>query len=77
MATKYAKGYGIRLMFGCAVVACMVSIILKQFGVTAIATVIILGAITVICIYIMSIMFRGAANELREKKLNSSGGSAV
>ncbi len=77
VATKYAKGYGIRLMFGCAVVACMVSIILKQFGVTAIATVIILGAISVICAYIMIVMFRGAANELREKKLNGSAGAAA
>ncbi|MCF8034900.1 MAG: sulfite exporter TauE/SafE family protein [Desulfarculaceae bacterium] len=76
VATKYAKGYGIRLMFGCAVLACMVSIILKQFNVTALATVIILGAITAICVYIMSIMFRGAANELREKRLNGSTGGA-
>ena len=68
VATKYAQGYGIRLMFGCAVLACMVSIICKQYGINVAATVIILGAISVICIYIMTIMFRGAANELREKK---------
>ena len=71
VATKYTKGYGIRLLFGCAVVACMISIILKQFAFTAAATVIILGAITIICIYIMNIMFRGAAQELREKRANS------
>jgi len=53
------------------VVACMISIILKQYGFTASATVIILGAITAICIYIMNIMFRGAAQELREKRANS------
>jgi len=71
VATKYTKGYGIRLLFGCAVVACMISIILKQFGFTAAAAVIILGAITIICVYIMNIMFRGAAQELREKRANS------
>ncbi|MBU4277459.1 MAG: sulfite exporter TauE/SafE family protein [Proteobacteria bacterium] len=76
VATKYAQGYGIRVVFGSAVVACMVSIILKQYGITAAATVIILGAITVICIYIMAIMFRGAANELREKKAASTGAKA-
>ena len=74
VATKYSKGYGIRVLFGSAVLACMVSIILKQFGINTLATVIILGAISVICIYIMWVMFKGAANELREKKLNNAPG---
>lgn len=69
VATKYAKGYGIRLAFGLAVLACMISIILKQLKFNAPAAVLILGAITLICIYIMKIMFTGAAQELREKKL--------
>ena len=68
VATKYAKGYGIRIAFGLAVVACMVSIILKQFKWNISATVLILGAVGAICIYIMTIMFSGAAEELREKK---------
>lgn len=68
VATKYSKGYGIRVAFGCAVVACMVSIILKQYKFNAAAAVIILGAIGIICAYIMAVMFKGAAQELREKK---------
>jgi len=68
VATKYSKGYGIRVAFGCAVVACMVSIILKQYKYNAAAAVIILGAIGIICAYIMAVMFKGAAQELREKK---------
>jgi hypothetical protein len=68
VATKYAKGYGIRLAFGAAVVACMISIILKQYKYTNSATVIILGAIGLLCLYIISIMWKGAAAELREKK---------
>ncbi|MEW6263741.1 MAG: sulfite exporter TauE/SafE family protein [Thermodesulfobacteriota bacterium] len=68
VATKYAKGYGIRILFGLAVVACMISVILKQFGVNTLATVIILGSISLISLYIMVVMFRGAAAELREKK---------
>ncbi len=68
VATKYAKGYGIRIAFGLAVLACMISIILKQFKFDAAATVCILGAVGAICVYICGIMFKGAANELREKK---------
>ncbi|WP_319404965.1 sulfite exporter TauE/SafE family protein [uncultured Desulfosarcina sp.] len=68
VATKYAKGYGIRLAFGTAVLCCMISIILKQFKFETPAAVLILSTIGIICIYIMSIMFKGAAQELREKK---------
>lgn len=68
VATKYAKGYGIRLAFGTAVLCCMISIILKQFKYETPAAVLILTTIGAICIYIMAIMFKGAANELREKK---------
>ena len=68
VATKYSKGYGIRVAFGFAVLGCMISIILKQYGFTSSATVLILGTISVICIYIIKIMFQGAAQELREKR---------
>ncbi len=68
VATKYAKGYGIRVAFGLAVVACMFSIILKQFKYEIPATVLILGAVGLICLYIVVIMVKGAAKELREKK---------
>ncbi|MCB2148617.1 MAG: sulfite exporter TauE/SafE family protein [Deltaproteobacteria bacterium] len=68
VATKYAKGYGIRLAFGSAVLCCMISIILKQFKFETPAAVLILSTIGIICIYIMAIMFKGAAQELREKK---------
>ncbi len=68
VATKYAKGYGIRIAFGLAVLACMVSIILKQYKIDIPATVVILGAVASICVYICGIMVKGAINELREKK---------
>jgi uncharacterized protein len=68
VATKYAKGYGIRVAFGLAVIACMISVILKQIKWDASATVVILGAVGSICIYICGIMFKGAAAEIREKK---------
>jgi len=68
VATKYAKGYGIRVAFGLAVVACMVSIILKQYKMGGAAAVVIRGAIGAICIWICKIMFAGAAHELKMKK---------
>ena len=69
VATKYAKGYGIRLAFGSAVLCCMISIIFKQFKFETPAAVLILSTIGIICLYIMGIMFKGAAQELREKKI--------
>jgi uncharacterized membrane protein YfcA len=69
VATKYAKGFGIRLAFGTAVVCCMVSIILKQYKFSNASAALILTTIGLMCIYIMAIMFKGAANELREKKV--------
>jgi len=68
VATKYAKGYGIRIAFGIAVLCCMISIILKEYGYAMMSAALILGTISLICIYIMKIMFVGAAQELREKK---------
>ncbi len=68
IATKYAKGYGIRIAFGIAVICCMVSIILKQYGFKNMAAVLILGTIGLICLYIVKIMVTGAIEELREKK---------
>ncbi|EPR41594.1 protein of unknown function DUF81 [Desulfovibrio sp. X2] len=67
VATKYAKGYGIRLTFGFAVLACMLSIILKQYKFDAAAAVTILGAISVISLWILKVMLSGAADELRHK----------
>ena len=71
VATKYSKGYGIRIAFGIAVGCCLISIVLKEFGFAGSAAALILGTITAICIYIMKIMFQGAAQELREKKESS------
>lgn len=68
VATKYAKGYGIRVAFGIAVVCCMASIIMKQFGYDTLAAVVILTTIALLCAYIIKIMVAGAANELRQQR---------
>jgi uncharacterized membrane protein len=53
----------------------MISIILKQFGFTTSAAALILSTIGLICLYIMKIMFKGAADELREKKMREQAGA--
>ncbi|MBI5571164.1 MAG: TSUP family transporter [Desulfomonile tiedjei] len=67
VATKYVKGYGIRLVFGMTAAACAISVMLKEFGYSLPATVVILGSVAILCVYICTVMFRGAAQELREK----------
>ncbi len=74
VATKYAMGYGIRIAFGIAVICCMISIILKQFGFDISSAVLILSTIGIMCVYISAIMFKGAAAELREKKAAKQAG---
>lgn len=68
VATKYAKGYGIRIAFGLAVLCCMISIILKQFKYTMSSAALILATISLISLYIIKIMATGAFHELKEKK---------
>jgi uncharacterized membrane protein YfcA len=68
IATKYIRGYGIRLIFGITVVCAMISVILKQVGLTEAATWVVMGAVSVLTLVVMVGMFRGAARELRAKK---------
>ncbi len=67
VATKYATGPGIRVAFALTAVACMISVILKQFSYTIPATVVIMSAVSLMCVYISIIMVRGVARELKEK----------
>ena len=77
VATKYIKGYGIRIAFGLCTVGCALSIILKMLakGVTAYgtafdvsATVIILGLVSAMSLYIFLRMLAGAKREIADKK---------
>jgi len=70
VATKYAKGYGIRIAFGLTAVACMISVLLKQFSYPGPATIVILGSVATLCLYICMIMFKGAIKELAEIKFH-------
>ncbi len=77
VATKYIKGYGIRIAFGLAVIGCMLSIILKllqgQFPAAKVilghcATALVLGLVTLMSLYIFIRMVQGACEELAQKK---------
>ena len=77
VATKYIKGYGIRIAFGLAVVGCAVSIAMKMIGaafkdlnnvMNIGATVLILGLVSGMSLYIAVKMVQGAKAELAAKK---------
>jgi hypothetical protein len=77
VATKYIKGYGIRIAFGIAVIGCGLSVLLKLIpayypGLAKplgdAATVLILGLVSALSIYITVKMFQGAAKEVAGKK---------
>jgi uncharacterized protein len=77
VATKYIKGYGIRVAFGLAVIGCALSILLKFFGkwypsygtiMDNSATALILGLVAALSLYIIMAFIKGAKAELATKK---------
>ncbi len=77
VATKYIKGYGIRIAFGLAVIGCFISVLLKLIPnyipeiytiCDDIATVLILGLVAAMSVYITVKMVQGAAKEVAAKK---------
>lgn len=80
VATKYIKGYGIRIAFGLAVVGCGISIVLKLLAkefkdfanvLDGSATVLILGLVFFMSLYIFVKMVQGAKQEIAAKKARS------
>ena len=77
VATKYIKGYGIRIAFGIAVIGCAVSVLLKLLPmyIPAVksfcddaATVVVLAVVSALAIYIFVKMLQGAKQEVAMKK---------
>jgi len=77
VATKYVKGYGIRLFFGIAVIGCAISIVLKLIGgaypgvsgaMNTSAAILILGLVGALSLYIFLRFIRGVREELAAKK---------
>jgi len=76
VATKYIKGYGIRIAFGLAVIGCAVSILLKLVQpwlpaykdlLNSASTVLVLGLVSCMSIYIFVRMVQGVKMELAAK----------
>jgi hypothetical protein len=81
VATKYIKGYGIRIAFGLAVIGCGLSIFLKLVAkwlpdyaglFDGAATVLILGLVAAMSLYIFVRMLAGAKREIAAKKAQVS-----
>ena len=77
VATKYIKGYGIRIAFGLAVVGCALSIVLKMMAkwfptyggiYDGASTALILGLVATMSLYIFVRMVMGAKKEIAMKK---------
>lgn len=77
VATKYIKGYGIRIAFLCAVLGCLCSVVLKLIQpmfpeyasfINGVSTVLVLGFVSAISLYITVCMVKGAQAELAAKK---------
>jgi hypothetical protein len=77
VATKYIKGYGIRIAFGLAVVGCAISIVLKLIAKAypasgalfdGASTALILGLVSAMSLYILVRMVQGAKQEIAAKK---------
>jgi hypothetical protein len=77
VATKYIKGYGIRIAFGIAVVGCCISVIMKlipkyiagtKVAMDIASTTLILGLVAALSLYILVKMIQGAKQEVAAKK---------
>ncbi|MGO4882260.1 MAG: sulfite exporter TauE/SafE family protein [Bryobacteraceae bacterium] len=77
VATKYVKGYGIRIFFGWAVVGCDVSVLMKVVAaahpnlksvLNVAATVLILGLVSLLSLVIVMKFIVGVRKELSAKK---------
>jgi uncharacterized membrane protein YfcA len=77
VATKYVKGYGIRLFFGVAVVGCGVSIAFKLIAASSpavrnlfdiAAAILILGLVAALSLFILTKFVRGAREELAMRR---------
>lgn len=81
VATKYVKGYGIRIFFGVSVLVCALSIVFKLIAAANpsvrvffdnAATVLILGMVAAMSLYIFTLFVKGVKKELADKKARAS-----
>ena len=77
VATKYVKGYGIRIFFGFAVIGCGISILMKlvaaavpsvRMVLDSAATILILGLVAALALYILGRFISGVREELAAQR---------
>ena len=77
VATKYVKGYGIRIFFGWAVIGCDISVLMKIVAAARpstrpildpAATVLVLGLVTLLSLFIVMKFIMGVREELAMKR---------
>ncbi len=77
VATKYVKGYAIRVYFGLAVVGCAISVLLKLIGASyaslkptldLCATILILSLVTALSLFIVLKFVKGVREERKARK---------
>jgi uncharacterized membrane protein YfcA len=66
-AVKYIRGYGIRLLFAIMILLAGTSVALKQFGITTLAGIVVMGAALGMCLVIMIKLWNGFQKEKAEK----------
>ncbi len=66
-AVKYIRGYGIRLLFAIMIILAGISVSLKQFGLTDLAGVVVMGAALGMCAIIIIRLWIGFRKEKAEK----------
>ena len=75
-AVKYIRGYGIRLLFAIMILMAGTSVALKQFGVTTLAGIVVMGAALGMCLVIMVKLWNGFQKEKAEKAALAAKGGA-
>jgi uncharacterized membrane protein YfcA len=77
VATKYVKGYAIRVYFGLAVIGCAISVLLKLIGAShadlkhaldIAATIMILGLVTALSLFIIVKFVKGVKAERKSRR---------
>ncbi len=75
-AVKYIRGYGIRLLFAIMILLAGTSVALKQFGVTTLAGIVVMGAALGMCLVIMIKLWNGFKKEQADKAAYAGKGGA-
>ena len=69
VATKYVRGYGIRMAFGVSVFCLFCSVALQYLGMNMAATTLVFSAVCGLALYIVGVLAQGARLELAQRQI--------